>query len=289
MLQSPAPINPPPPRRRPLLPSPPLWLSVSMALALHSLLLFLPLLPLSSPPWHAVELTHPPTIKTAGTPQGSDRGRVIKPAIVWQKKSPPPLTTPLIPKPHSRRPSPPPVPSILSTAQGLPWPPMSQRPPQPIPPATFRPQSSRPLSSYPYLRQSLDALQSSQLKVAFIPPRGVKVSQLNQWEQVFYSFNLRIHEVYANSLITSHINYVKQNPHAFQQGFLPSAEILRAIVRFDHLGNMQKINVLRWSQNDDIQNIFLKSLENIKAIPNPPQSLVKNHRHFDLYFNLIVK
>ena len=277
MLQSPA-----SPRCHPLLPAPPLWVSAFLALALHSLLLFLPLLPLSSPPsWHVVELTRPLAIRTSGTPQGSDRSRVIKPAIVWQKKS--------LPKPLPSRPSPPPVPPILSTAQGLPWPPVGQRLPQPTALAAFRLQDSRPLSSYPYLRQSLDALQSSQLKVAFIPPRGVKVSQLNQWEQVFYSFNLRIHEVYANSLVTSHINYIKQNPHAFHQGFLPSAEILRAIVRFDHLGNMQKINVLRWSQNDDIQNIFLKSLENIKAIPNPPQSLVKNHRHFDLYFNLIVK
>ena len=284
MLQSPA-----PPRRHPLFPSPLLWGSAFLALVLHTLLLFLPLLPPSPPPWHPVELTRPPAIKTAGTPQGSDRGRVIKPAIVWQKKSLPQLTTPLIPKAHPPRPSPPPVPPMLSTAQGLPWPAVGLRLPQPIALATFRLQDSRSLGSYPYLRQSLDALQSSQLRVAFIPPRGVKFSQLNPWEQVFYSFNLRIHEVYANSLITSHINYIKQNPHAFQQGFLPSAEILRAIVRFDHLGNMQKINVLRWSQNDDIQNIFLKSLENIKAIPNPPQSLVKNQRHFDLYFNLIVK
>ena len=90
------------------------------------------------------------------------------------------------------------------------------------------------------------------------------------------------------SLIAANMNYINQNLHAFRRNDPWSSETLRAKVRFDRLGNMERINVLNWSQNDHVQNIFLKSLKNIKSIPNPPRAFVQNKKYFNLYFNLIV-
>ena len=137
-------------------------------------------------------------------------------------------------------------------------------------------------------KKNLGVLKHSHLEISFAAPKGVDISELNELEQIFYGFNLRVYEVYVSSLITTNINYINQNPHAFRRKNPWSSEILKAKVRFDQLGNMERINVLNWSHNDHIQNIFLRSLKNIKSIPNPPRAFVQNKKHFNLYFNLIV-
>lgn len=130
-------------------------------------------------------------------------------------------------------------------------------------------------------------LSNSNLSISFDPPPGVKFSELNKLEQIFYGFNLRIYNSYVNSLITSHLNYVNANPTAKFQNV--RRETLRAVLRFDKNGNVERIKVLRWSQNDDIQNVFQNTLEGIRAIPNPPKAFLSSRDHFDLYFSLVIQ
>ena len=136
-------------------------------------------------------------------------------------------------------------------------------------------------------QRRLGLIAKSDLAITFEPPEGVDYSELNQLEQIFYGFNIRIYKSFVSSLVSTHSTYLTKNPHVNLSNLSP--EKLRAVVRFDQEGNIQHIKMLRWSKDDNIQSIFQNSLEGIKSIPNPPKAFVKNKDHFDLYFNLIIK
>ena len=143
--------------------------------------------------------------------------------------------------------------------------------------------------SFPLPSHDLGSLQNSLLEISFPTPQGVDVSELNRLEQIFYSFHLRVHRTYAQSLMMTAHHYLNQNPHATIDFKKLYPETLRAKVRFHAWGKIKTVSILRESRNDHLQNIFFQALKGIKSIPNPPRAFVQDRDDFTLYFNLVIK
>lgn len=128
-------------------------------------------------------------------------------------------------------------------------------------------------------------LSQTDFDVNFVPPEGVSEDELNSAEKMFYSFQKRTYEAYVNSFLSTYNSMVRTLPRV-RAPLMNERHFLTARVIFDTDGNIMSIRILRSSPNDDIHQLFEKTLRNIRKLPNPPQDLVAKDNTFTIYYQL---
>lgn len=134
--------------------------------------------------------------------------------------------------------------------------------------------------------QFLDALGDTDSIVKLEVPKGVKESELNKHELVFYSFQKRTAITYINSFYKKLNQFKLENPHLqFPMTKDPQKMVGRVI--YDKDGNIVKINMMKWTKVKKLQDFFLEVLEEMIALPNPPKEILKDEQ-FTVFFALTV-
>ena len=121
----------------------------------------------------------------------------------------------------------------------------------------------------------------------FEVPKGVKEDELNKQELVFYSFRKRAAVAYMNSFIKELNQFERQNPH-LRFPLTKKLEEIAGRITYDENGDILKIETLKWSKIDKLQDFFLEVLNNMSSLPNPPDALINEQRQFVVNFILTV-
>lgn len=132
-------------------------------------------------------------------------------------------------------------------------------------------------TNYATASKKLHSLGASDLNIKFELPQGVKEDELNQRELVFYSFQKRAVQAYINSYLKELNQFRRKNP-AKQYPFEDKQEKLAGRIIYDANGDIISIKTLAWSDFDVVQDFFMKVLQNLQTIPNPPQEILENEQ-----------
>lgn len=125
-------------------------------------------------------------------------------------------------------------------------------------------------------KQVLDEFSElSDLDIKFELPKGVPEDELNPRELVFYSFQKRTIQAYINSFIKE-LNHLSAKERANGVLLTNKKQTLAGRLTYDKNGDIVKIKTLAWSDEDKVQDFFLKILKNINSLPNPPKEIIEN-------------
>lgn len=149
-----------------------------------------------------------------------------------------------------------------------------------------------------YLRRNLSKNLSPQSREAqvlkrtgfnlhFDPPRGISEDELNSVEKIFYSFQKRTFLGYVNSFLSAYRSTLLTAPQ-IEASLRNEKHILTGKIVFDRKGNILRIKILRSSHNDNIHQLFEKTLKEIRKLPNPPKAVIEDREQFTIYYQLKV-
>lgn len=124
--------------------------------------------------------------------------------------------------------------------------------------------------------------------VSFLPPKGITPDQLNEFEKVFYAFYKRVAIQYINSVQISVRNRVNERPYVQNTLMAAEAQELKAVIRYDELGNAEIVKILSSSKNDDIHKIFEDALGKMDKIPNIVKDLKDEDGKYYAIFSLSI-
>lgn len=125
----------------------------------------------------------------------------------------------------------------------------------------------------------------SDFQVHFETPEGVAEDELNSAEKIFYSFQKRSFESYFHAFLKSYNARINTRP-ALRKPLHGETHSLTGRVTFDKKGNIVSIKIMKWSQNDEVQDLFEETLKEIRSLPNPPKALLGNEEEFNIYYQL---
>jgi len=129
-----------------------------------------------------------------------------------------------------------------------------------------------------------ETYKRTSFNIDFISPEGVREDELNSMEKMYYSFQKRTYLTYFNSFIKNYNRLSKLRPQ-LEQAVQTENHVLTGRVTYDSLGHIVAIKILKWSSNDNIQELFDETLKDL-VLPNPPVALIKN-KEFSIYFQLV--
>lgn len=136
-------------------------------------------------------------------------------------------------------------------------------------------------------RELLNRLGESDIGIKFDTPKGVKIDELNKDELRLYSFQRRTAINYVNTFYKELREFEHQNPH-LKFPMVEYPEVMTGRVTYDFNGDIVRIQMVRWSQDEKLQNFFLKMLKELNKLPNPPKEIVQNGE-FTIYYTLNIK
>lgn len=122
----------------------------------------------------------------------------------------------------------------------------------------------------------------------FEPVEGVSEDELNSTEKTFFSFQKRTFERYYLSFIKTYNQFSLEKP-LIKKALMQGNHLLTGQIRFDKQGNIISIRILKSSPDDDIHDLFEKTLKTIGKMPNPPEAFIKNKDEFSIYYQLHIK
>jgi ubiquitin-protein ligase len=123
--------------------------------------------------------------------------------------------------------------------------------------------------------------------IQMVVPEGVKLDELNKLELMLYSFQKRSALKYINTLFKEINDFERKNPH-LKFPFTKGDQKLYGKVVYDKNGNVVQIKMLKWSDVQKLQNLFLNVLKGMNSLPNPPEPLVKNDK-FEIIYGVTIK
>lgn len=132
----------------------------------------------------------------------------------------------------------------------------------------------------------LKTFESTQSLVKLEVPRGVKESELNKHELVFYSFQKRTAQIYINSFHKKLGEFNLRNPH-LKFPLTEKKEQMVGRVIYDKDGNIIKIKMIQWTKVQKLQDFFLDVLKEMNSLPNPPKMILENNQ-FTIFFALTI-
>ena len=135
-------------------------------------------------------------------------------------------------------------------------------------------------------KQYMQALGDTDSVVKLEVPEGVKESELNKHELVFYSFQKRTAMTYINSFYKKLNEFKLQNPHLNFPMTEDQKKMVGRVV-YDKSGNIVRINMMKWTHIEKLQDFFLDVLQEMSALPNPPKAILKDGE-FTVFFALTV-
>ena len=130
-------------------------------------------------------------------------------------------------------------------------------------------------------------LANSGIDVKMEVPEGVDVSELNEYELQFYSFQKRTAISYISSFYKTLDHFMMVNPQV-RFPLSTGKETMTGKVTFDKDGHIKEIKMIRASNNEKMQLFFEDVLEGINRLPNPPKTLVKDQGQFSIFYTLVI-
>lgn len=116
-------------------------------------------------------------------------------------------------------------------------------------------------------------------------PNGIPEDELNSIEKMYFSFQKRMYLQYVNTFIKTYNEISKARP-LIKNILREGRHRLTARVVFDIEGNIMKIKILRSSNDDDIHDLFEKTLMNVQKVPNPPDDFINSENQFVIFYQL---
>ncbi len=135
-------------------------------------------------------------------------------------------------------------------------------------------------------KEYLEAFDKTESLVALEVPKGIKESELNKHELVFYMFQKRTAQTYINSFYNKLNEFKLKNPH-LRFPLTEKKEKMTGRVVYDKDGNIVRINMLEWTNKEKLQDFFLDVLQEMYSLPNPPKMIIKDGQ-FTVFFSLTV-
>jgi len=133
--------------------------------------------------------------------------------------------------------------------------------------------------------------QNSPYNFSFSIPQleslNLSKDEMNKIEDQYYSFFLRIWEKYQNSFLTGLNNETRENPLRANNFMHTGGQFYKGLIEYDANGHALIIKVVDENGPEIGGKIFLKTLEGMNHIPNPPKAL-QNQQKFLLHFSLAV-
>lgn len=121
--------------------------------------------------------------------------------------------------------------------------------------------------------QALQALNDTNVDIKLEVPKGIQEDELNKHEMVFYSFQKRTVLAYVNSFQKELNNFERKNPQ-LRFPLTSEKQKLSGRVVYDKNGDILRIETLKWSQIKKLQDMFMKVLNNMSSLPNPPKEII---------------
>ncbi|MDP7320326.1 MAG: hypothetical protein QF441_06930 [Bacteriovoracaceae bacterium] len=134
--------------------------------------------------------------------------------------------------------------------------------------------------------QALQAMSDTDIDIKLEVPKGVKEDELNKKELVFYSFQKRTVLAYVNSFQKELNDFERSHPH-LRFPLTNDEQKLAGRVIYDKNGDILKIETLQWSQIEKLQTFFMRVLQNMSSLPNPPDEILDNDK-FAINFVLTI-
>ena len=131
-------------------------------------------------------------------------------------------------------------------------------------------------------------LRQTDLSIRFEPPEGVSEDELNDAEKTFWSFQKRVYQTYASSVLSTYQQLRLSRPQIQKALKKVNNHVIAGKMVFDEKGNIVRIKMIHPSEYDDLQTLFERSLRNINKIPNPPRGLLSERKELTLYYQLII-
>lgn len=117
------------------------------------------------------------------------------------------------------------------------------------------------------------------------PPEGVSEDELNSMEKIYYSFQRRTFKSYVGSFLKTYKQMLLEHP-SIKKTLKEDSHNLAARVLFDANGHIITIKILRSSLNDNVHNLFEKTLKGIIQLHNPPKDLLLKNGQFTIFYQL---
>lgn len=131
------------------------------------------------------------------------------------------------------------------------------------------------------------AIGGKGFNIQFDPPEGIPEDELNSAEKIFYSFQKRTFETYVNSFVKTYYDILRSSP-ILKNDVNTQKHRLNGRVTFDAQGNITAVKIMRSSQSDSVHKLFESTLDQMRAIPNPPKDLIKKDGTFTIYYSLYI-
>lgn len=141
-------------------------------------------------------------------------------------------------------------------------------------------------NNYQSSKQYLQALGETDSVVKLEVPKGVKESELNKHELVFYSFQKRTAMTYINSFYKKLNEFQLKNPHLNFPMTTDKKKMVGRVI-YDKNGNIVRINMMKWTHIPKLQDFFMDVLQEMSTLPNPPKAILKDDQ-FTVFFALTV-
>jgi len=131
-------------------------------------------------------------------------------------------------------------------------------------------------------------LNAMDYNMQFIPPKGIDIDELNDFEKIFYSFFKRVAGQYVNSIHSTVISLTSDKPYLENKLRNHPPAMLTAMIRYDSEGNAELIKILKSSNDDDVHKVFEEALKKMSKIPNIAKELKDEDGKYTAYFQLSI-
>lgn len=131
------------------------------------------------------------------------------------------------------------------------------------------------------------SLSNSDILVNLEVPEGVNPDELNKYELMFYGFQRRTAINYVNSFYKNLDKFQRENPH-LTFPMTDTKQVMTGRLTYDEKGNIKQIKMIRWSNEDRLQEFFVDVLKDMDTLHNPPQALWEKTGEFSIFFSFVV-
>lgn len=131
-------------------------------------------------------------------------------------------------------------------------------------------------------------LNAMDYNMQFIPPKGINIDELNDFEKIFYSFFKRVAHQYVNSIHSTVTSLTSDKPYLESKIRSHRPVILTAMIRYDSEGNAEVIKILKSSNDDDVHMLFEEALKKMNKIPNIAKELKDEDGKYTAFFQLSI-
>jgi hypothetical protein len=126
---------------------------------------------------------------------------------------------------------------------------------------------------------------SDKISLRYEVPDGKSLDELNEAELRLYSFLRRGAKNYATSVAAELHDFNLKYPH-LNFPMVEDRHVMTGRMTYDKNGNLKQIKMIRWSNNDKLQEFFENVLKRMEIMQNPPRELWAENDEFTIFMTL---